>query len=513
MSTVAVLQMYVGDICKYVREISTLGYAGVVFLASASILTFLHRLMYGTKSPPGPWGLPIVGHLPFLGKTPYQTFMKMRKIYGDLIKLQFGAWPTVVIHGKLIKEALCTKGDAFSGRPQFFSSVSVQNGKSLSFGKFDMSWKLHRRIANKSFQEFANARKNPVEEIICEEVSNILEEFEGYNGQAFDPHDHIYIAMGSVIYQICYGRKGNVRADKDFCEYILHTQDFSTFVTAGNPVDIFPWLRHFMKKRVKQFKDLLSKGHLIRRKRIRDHLETFSSDNLRDVTDSLINESKQLTETDKANGMSEERLQDTIGDLFAAGFDTVATTTMWTMLLLAKTPRVQKKIQEEIDNVVGMSRRPTLADRRNMVYTEATIHEILRIINLTPLSTPHATTEDVELAGYTIKKDTLVFLNLFSLSHDPEVWGDPEVFRPERFLKEDGQIDTRLLDTYLPFSAGRRRCLGEFLARIELFLIISGFLQRCTFVKPKDVKEYTMDCTYGLNQKPFPYTVEVQFRM
>ncbi|XP_046339122.2 cytochrome P450 1A1-like [Haliotis rufescens] len=513
MSTVALLQMYWGGMCMYFRDITTLGKAGVVFLASASLLTFLHKLTYRNKSIPGPWGLPLIGHLPFLGKKPFLTFMNMRKIYGDLIKLQFGAWPTVVIHGKLIKEALSTKGDAFSGRPQFFSSVSVQNGKSLSFGKFDISWKLHRRIANKSFQAFANARSNPIEEIINEEVSYILEEFERYNGRAFDPHDHIYIALGSVIYQICYGRKGNVRADKDFCEYILHTQDFSTFVTAGNPVDIFPWLRHFMKERINKFKDLLSKGHLIRRERIRDHLETFSSDNLRDVADSLINESRQLTEEDKANGMSEERVQDTIGDLFAAGFDTVATTTMWTMLLLAKTPRVQKKIQEELDAVVGMSRRPTLADRRNLVYTEATIHEILRIINLTPLSTPHATTEDVELAGYTIKKDTLVFLNLFSLSHDEEVWGDPEAFRPERFLKEDGQIDSRLVDNYLPFSAGRRRCMGEFLARIELFLIISGFLQRCTFVKPKDVDEYTMDCTFGLNQKPLPYKVEVQFRM
>ena len=85
--------------------------------------------------------------------------------------------------------------------------------------------------------------------------------------------------------------------------------------------------------------------------------------------------------------------------------------------------------------------------------------EVLRFSALVPLGVFHSTTEDAVLDGYLIPKDTLVVSNLYAALHDP-VWGDPENFRPERFLLPDGTVD-RFNEAFIPFSTGKRVCLGN----------------------------------------------------
>ncbi|XP_071079113.1 cytochrome P450 2B15-like [Haliotis cracherodii] len=182
------------------------------------------------------------------------------------------------------------------------------------------------------------------------------------------------------------------------------------------------------------------------------------------------------------------------------------------LLLMAAKPTVQRRVQEELDDVVGSGRRPSILDRGQLVYTAAVLHEINRFVALTPLSLPHLTTTDTNLGRYSINKNTVIFINLYSMSHDPEVWGGPHVFRPERFLDASGQINKFLLEEFLPFSTGRRKCLGESLARNELFLLFTGILQKCSILQPPEVKEYSMDANNGLARQCLPYQVQVQLR-
>ena len=145
-------------------------------------------------------------------------------------------------------------------------------------------------------------------------------------------------------------------------------------------------------------------------------------------------------------------------------------------------PYAQRNVQSELDKVIGNSRKVKLTDRKHLHQTQATILEGMRLSSIVPLSLPRSATMDTEINGYTIDKDTVVIVNLHSANHDESLWEDPESFKPERHLDDDGEFMKR--PPVVPFGLGRRRCVGEFLAKDEVFLLFSNMLQRLTFIKP-----------------------------
>ncbi|KAK3103255.1 hypothetical protein FSP39_017874 [Pinctada imbricata] len=199
--------------------------------------------------------------------------------------------------------------------------------------------------------------------------------------------------------------------------------------------------------------------------------------------------------------LTDDQIVKTIGDFLGAGFDPTATAMKWVLLFLADNPYVQEKVQREIDDVVGCNRLPTILDRSRLSYTEAMILESLRMGCIAPLALPHGTYEDTELLGYDIPKDTVVFFNLYSSNYDEEVWNHPYEFRPERFLNKEGMVDNRAKENVLTFGVGRRRCVGEQLARMELFLCLSIILQRYVIRKPLG-ETYILKCDFSLIYEP-----------
>ncbi|XP_062535029.1 probable cytochrome P450 304a1 [Armigeres subalbatus] len=149
-----------------------------------------------------------------------------------------------------------------------------------------------------------------------------------------------------------------------------------------------------------------------------------------------------------------------------------------TMLLerLLLNPRVARKVQQELDDVVGRGRLPALDDRISLPYTEATLREALRSDTLVPSGISHVALEDTKLCGYDIPKGCFVMLGLDVIHNQREFWGDPECFRPERFLDEFGKLSLKK-DISVPFGAGKRLCAGETFARNTLFLMFSSLMQ------------------------------------
>lgn len=122
-----------------------------------------------------------------------------------------------------------------------------------------------------------------------------------------------------------------------------------------------------------------------------------------------------------------------------------------------------KKCQEEIDSVVGSNQLPKINDRLNLKYTEAVISEIQRISNVAPLGIAHRAMETTKFKGYIIPKNTIVIPSLYSVHMDEQYWKDPFEFRPERFLDSNGDLVHH--ENFIPFGMGKRRCMGENLAK------------------------------------------------
>ena len=172
-----------------------------------------------------------------------------------------------------------------------------------------------------------------------------------------------------------------------------------------------------------------------------------------------------------------------LADIFNAGIETTSTSLVWFIAYSVLWPETQKKIQQELDHVIGRSRKPNMADRKSLPYVEAAINEMLRLSSVGILGVPHKTTCDTTLAGYKIPKDTHVIFNHYAIHHDERHWTDPRSFTPERWLNADGEFTPGTHTSFLPFSAGKRVCFGEALAKMELFLIVSQVFQRFEFRK------------------------------
>uniref|UniRef100_UPI00398E7F34 cytochrome P450 2K6-like isoform X3 n=1 Tax=Pristiophorus japonicus TaxID=55135 RepID=UPI00398E7F34 len=210
---------------------------------------------------------------------------------------------------------------------------------------------------------------------------------------------------------------------------------------------------------------------------------------------------RQQQESDNPNSyFHENNLLYTTSNLFSAGMETTSTTLRWGMLLMMKYPEIQKKVYEEIINVIGSERPPRAGDQKNLPYTNAVIHEIQRFADIVPLSIPHATTVDLNFKGYFIPKETQVIPLLSSVLYDKTQWEKPNEFNPSHFLNAEGKFVMR--DAFIPFSMGRRSCAGETLAKMELFLFFTVLIQKFKFQVPPNISELQLESGVGFTSFP-----------
>ncbi|XP_066302867.1 cytochrome P450 2U1-like [Branchiostoma lanceolatum] len=202
--------------------------------------------------------------------------------------------------------------------------------------------------------------------------------------------------------------------------------------------------------------------------------------------------------------LNEESVVYILQDLFIAGTDTTAATLTWAILYMILYPDVQQKVQAELDSVLGAT-KPSLAHRDQLPYTTATIMEAQRIRHIGPVLFGRKTAESTCLGGFHIPEGTYVVPNLRSVHMDPVAWPNPEVFDPSRFLDADGKVVNNP-PSFLPFSTGRRNCLGEQLAKMELFLLFSTILQHFTLKVPEGAPTPSTEGTFkSLSMAPAPF--------
>ena len=213
-----------------------------------------------------------------------------------------------------------------------------------------------------------------------------------------------------------------------------------------------------------------------------------------------------------SNEASEESIKASFVTLIVAGVSTTANTLYSLINTLLHYPSVYNKLLDELDSVLG-DRQVTLKDREHLPYLMATLNEILRYSSILPFLRPHATVTDTEIDGRHVPAETLVFVNVWGLHHDPEVYPDPWEFKPERFLDKDGKLvpaGHRVRKNMYAFGDGPRVCMGEVFARTRLFLITASLLQKLKFEAGNlksscDPRDY-IPGTVPLLQSPYTVT-------
>ncbi|NXV80057.1 CP2J6 protein, partial [Atlantisia rogersi] len=264
--------------------------------------------------------------------------------------------------------------------------------------------------------------------------------------------------------------------------------------------ELFPWLASCFLASIKKSLYSLNFVNSLLAKELESHKERGRPDKDQDFIDYY------LEEIEKVNAdatYDEENLIQTIFDLFIAGTETTATTLRWALLYMVVYPDVQAKVQKELDAVLGCSRLISYEDRKKLPYTNAVIHEIQRYSNIILIALPRLSLKDTELLGHPVPKNTIILANIDSVLSDPGKWETPDQFNPGHFLDKDGNFVKR--EAFLPFSIGHRVCIGELLARMELFIIFSTLLRAFTFTLPEGVKEADTKFVFGSTMKPPPY--------
>jgi cytochrome P450 len=170
--------------------------------------------------------------------------------------------------------------------------------------------------------------------------------------------------------------------------------------------------------------------------------------------------------------MSPRELRDELMTALVAGHETTASQLAWGFERLAHEPRVLARLREEIDR--GESEE----------YLTATINEILRIRPVLPNAEPRLTMRPVEIGGFRYPAGVALLASAFLVHHDPEVYPQPEAFRPERFLENPPGTYT-----WIPFGGGRRRCLGASFALTEMKIVLRTVLLLCTLATATEGRE------------------------
>ncbi|XP_070800392.1 cytochrome P450 2G1-like [Pituophis catenifer annectens] len=461
----------------------------LVAYLSCLVLMFVRRKSSARgRLPPGPPPLPLVGN--FLQMKAFKTLsslLKLREKYGPVFTVYFGNRPIVVLCGyEAVKEALIDKAEEFSGRKTNPTLQKTFQDYGVAFAN-EERWKQLRRFSLTILRNFGMGKKS-IEERIQEEAQFLLEEFQRTQKKPFNPIFLLSCAVSNVICSIIFGDRFDYK-DKEFLALMKMMND--SFRQMSNSwaqfYDIYANLLKYFPGPHTKISDILEDMRLFIARRVKKNKETLDPNSPRDYIDCfLIQMEKEKDNPDSE--FNQKNLEMTTLNLFFGGTETVSSTLRYGFLLLMKYPEVQAKMQEEIDRVIGQNRIPNIEDRSQMPYVDAVIHEVQRFSDLIPMNVAHAVTRDTEFRGYLIPKGTEVFPVLSTVLHDGTKFKSPEGFHPENFLDEKGCLKRN--DAFVPFSAGKRICLGEGLARMELFLFFTTILQRFRLkpvVEPKDI--------------------------
>ncbi|XP_782513.2 cytochrome P450 2U1 [Strongylocentrotus purpuratus] len=459
--------------------------------------------------PPSPTGLPFFGNLFSFQEDMRHLFRKWTNEIGGIFRLRIGPVMDIVVINDVeaVREAFVEKADAFSDRmvPPLLGEALGKRGSLI--WPAGGGWKKTRKFGHSAFRSMGLGHRR-IEEKVVEEGRILVQACEMKEGEPFNPRVLITNAVGNMIACLVTGSRYDY-GDPDFVKIVGDIERFSQNLSLTSLGNVFPLLYYtpLYTDFRRPMRDIIS----YIKSMVKQHQQNFDPLNVRDIIDLYIVELKQQREQ-QIPGTVEENLEWRLSiELYIAGMVTTSDSMLWAILIVAQHPQLMKEIQKEIDDVIGDERSPKMADQDALPLIVATLMEVSRIRPAVPLGVPRLTSRDATLQGYHIPKDTVVIMNLWEVLNSPKYWDKPEEFNPYRFLSEDRRSVVNH-PAFIPFGIGLRACLGEKLARMQMFIIFTSLLQRFTFCLADDSRSAGMKGKAGMAYSPLKYDIILKRR-
>ncbi len=461
--------------------------------------------------PPGPRGMPVIGSLPALRRDPHLALTRMARQYGDVFLVRLGNVPVAVInHPALLEDAFARP--ELTNRWETTPIMALTGGNSFVVEPYGERWQLLDEFSRHDMYGPHNldmTRENHVEPVISELVEQVGAAADA--GEPVSPNDILYRNSLRMAFRNFFGDgwEGGEELTR-LLDLLREDMDWTrSVVDRADPADLITWTRFLPSKSAKEGR---------RRKGLREDLlkscvERVSSRPGFDPSAPACLVDVMLAREASGDGFRHEMIYELLMDMMMPHTDGVATTVKFFLLAMGNRPQVQEKIHEELDRMIGREARPVVDDRARLPYTFAAVAETMRYHTASPLGIPHEASRDTEVGGYRIPVGTKLLANLYGIHHDPRFWESPHEFIPERFLPQpDGSpADALTGGNFIPFGLGHRRCTGEHLGEMEIWLYVTRLMQNFRFERTSDdlLSEYEIP---GLTITPEPFTLKVTRR-
>lgn len=403
-------------------------------------------------------GLPLVGVLPELQRDPLGVMERATLSAGPMVRLPLplGVQAFLLSDPGLVEHVLVTNSRNYVKQTRGYEMLRKVLGNGLVTSEGDF-WKRQRRIAQPAFHR---ERLFAFGETMTKAASEMVD---GWTpGQPFDVADaFMRVTLRLVGETLLSSDVTSASSDVGQAitvalEHLIHrtVHPFSFPEWVPTPANLA------FKKALEQLDDVVL-GMIASRR---------AGQGPRNDLLAMLMEAR---DPETGEGMSDAQLRDEVMTIFLAGHETTANALAWTVVLLGRSPAVEKRLVQELDEVLG-GRPPAMSDVPKLPYTAMVLKESMRLYP--PVWTLARRVVETEVVdGLVFPKDAIIFMCPYALHRHPKYWTDPEAFDPERWAP-DAPPPTK--GAYLPFSMGQRKCIGDTFAMVEAQLVLATLMQR-----------------------------------
>ncbi|XVE50804.1 hypothetical protein DITRI_Ditri01bG0192600 [Diplodiscus trichospermus] len=443
------------------------------------------------KLPPGPWKLPLIGNMHQLaGSMPHHILKDLAKKYGDLMHLQLGEVPIIVVSSAEIAKEVMKKNDIiFSQRPNaLVPDILTYNNRGIVFTPCGHYWRQMRKIC--TMELLCPNRVQSFQSIREEEVSELIKFIALNEGSTINLSEKIFSLLYGITARCAFGKKSKGQE-----EFIRIVSEAAKLIAGFCLADMYPSSEVFKKISLMRIKveKLHQASNRILENIVNEHKEKRNKMIVAaqgDLVDVLL---KLQEQGDLEIPLTNDSIKAVIQDIFSAASDTTSITVEWAMSELLKNPKLMKVAQNEIRKVFGEKGRVNEERIQELKFLKSVVKETLRLHPPGALI-PRECCENCVINGYDIPAKTKVLINVWAIQRDSRYWKDAEEFYPERFL--NSSVDLRGAHfEYIPFGAGRRICPGISFGLPSVELTLANLLYHFDWKLPNGMKFEDLNMT------------------